>query len=463
MAKAGGMGDVLGSLPLYQKETGWAASVIIPKYDTEWLNNHEFELVFKGSFKMLSKVISFNIVKLKNGVLPFDLYCVDAPKLYFRSSIYLNKDGHGYEDEHERNVAFQRSVLTWLCNGKVNFDLLHCHDHQTGFIPFMIKKCSAYAKLKTIPTMYTIHNGSYNSLYPWKWRKLLPPYQARLNSSLDWSNDMDGVKAACLYADQVNTVSPTYLKELLEVQGPLQYAQSQEPEKFSGILNGIDNDDWNPRTDERLSFHFKRSWEAFKMSNKQEILEGLYQIEDVPLIGFIGRFAYQKGADILYQSIERILGRFGFVNFFVLGSGDKFIENQILDLQGEYGERVAVFIGYNEDLAHKIYAASDFILMPSRFEPCGLNQMFAMRYGAIPVARKTGGLEDTVVDFENGGTGVSFDYVSVNDLVGATARALHLYKDGRRYKRLRSKAAAMDFSWAKSAELYAERYETIVG
>lgn len=462
-AKAGGMADVVGALPKYLIDQSWVPTVVTPRYKLPWFDQQTFRNVYSGSFEMEGKSTLFDIYKVKKGTLSFDYYCIDIPGRFDRDSIYLNEFGHGFQDEAERNIAFQRSVLQWLndAKSKVSFDLFHCHDHQVGFIPFLMKKTETFKRLKDIPTFYTIHNGAYNSRYPWTRLDLLPKFSTKYSQHIEWDGYMDAVAAAMRFADHVNTVSPSYLDEMKEHMPALQFMSEKEPDKFSGTLNGIDNEVWNPKEDKLLSNKLTTTVDQFKKMNKAEILSELYHLNNIPLISFIGRFAHQKGGDLLVPAIERVLARFGFVNFFVLGSGDPFIEKKVQELRDKYAERVGCFIGYNEGLAHHIYAASDFIVMPSRFEPCGLNQMFAMRYGSLAIARKTGGLKDTVVDFEAEGLGVSFDYDSVDDLTHAMGRALHLYKDQKKFKKLRSKAMKMDFSWTKSAKEYARIYNQL--
>jgi len=462
VAKAGGMADVVGSLPIYQASQGWIPSVVTPRYLLPWYEKHTFRKVHSGSFKMEESEVHFDVLRVKKDSLPFDYFAIDLPGLFDRDSIYLGADGHGFGDEAERNLAFQRAVLTWLSSSKASFDLLHCHDHQVGFIPFFIKHVAEFQSLKDIPTFYTIHNGAYNSRYAWSRRGLLPDFDINMRQQLDWDGAIDSVATAMRFADHINSVSPTYLEEMKAGLAPLQFMSKKEPHRFSGILNGIDNDVWDPKSDELLTNHYNDSWDSFKEANKKEILTGLYRSHDVPLISFIGRFAHQKGADLLVPAIEMVLSKFGFVNFFILGSGDNFIEKKVQELRDKYAERVACYIGYNEALAHKVYAASDFLVMPSRFEPCGLNQMFAMRYGTIPIARMTGGLVDTVVDFDNGGVGVAFEYDSIGDLALALSRALLLYKDQERFIKVREEATNKDYSWTNSAKQYANIYNELI-
>ncbi len=462
-AKAGGMADVVGSLPKYLSDHGWSPVVVTPRYLLPWFDKQKLRREYAGSFVIEDQSVIFEVYRIKKGDLPFDYYCIDIPGLFDRNSIYLNESGHGYEDEPERNISFQRSVIKWLSDPKssVQPDLIHCHDHQTGFIPFLIKNSKEGQALKDIPTFYTIHNGAYNSRYPWNRIDLFPHFPSKLTQFLEWEGHVDAVAAAIRFADHVNTVSPNYLEELKQQLAPLRFMMTKKPEKFSGTLNGIDTEEWNPKTDKLLSNRLTTTVDQYKKVNKAELLSGLYHLDGIPLISFIGRFAHQKGADLLVPAIERVLARFGFVNFFILGSGDPFIEHKVQELRDKYAERVGCYRGYNEALAHQVYASSDFIVMPSRFEPCGLNQMFAMRYGALAIARMTGGLKDTVVDFEAEGLGIAFDYDSVDDLTHAMGRALYLYRDKKRFKQIRKYAMKKDFSWHHSAKQYTSIYNQL--
>lgn len=461
-AKAGGMADVVGALPIYQADQGWSPSVVIPKYDLPWFQKNTFKIVHEGILNMAFQEYDYSVLHYIGTDLSYEFYCIDIPELFERDSIYLAADGHGYADEAKRNIALQRCVLQWMVEAGERFDLLHCHDHQTGFMPFMIKHCYQYSDINTTKTVYTIHNGAYNSRIGWDAKILLPDYPDHLSHSIDWDFCIDAVMSAMRYADHINAVSPTNMIELSYTLKPLQVVMAEHPEKFSGILNGIDEKMWDPKTDSYLPVKLGKSWDTFKHKNKEKLIGNLYHIKDIPLISFIGRFAHQKGADLLIPAAEKILNRFGFVNFFILGSGDKALEHAVQALRDLYPERVGCYIGYNEGVAHQVYAASDFILMPSRFEPCGLNQMFAMRYGTLPVARQTGGLKDTVIDYAQAGTGISFIQDTVEDLTNAIARALYLYKDKEEFIKVRNRGIKSDYSWKNSAKMYADIYNQLI-
>ena len=461
-AKSGGLGDVVGALPIYQPEVNIKGSVIIPKYDLPWFTKQSFRSKHKGVIEFNDHDVSFEILKLKEDVLPYTFYCVDIPELFDRPSIYLDIDGNGFKDEPKRNIGFQRAVLQWLIVKKNAFDLLHCHDHQTGLIPFMIKYVPAFKEISKTPTVFTIHNAQYKGLFQWTEQHLLPEYDRQLNGWLDWDNCIHSLAAAVKLADQVTTVSPNYMDEITENSGSLEYLFKSEAYKCQGVLNGIDTNTWNPKTDPFLSNKRTAQWASFKSKNKKELCKKNGLKSKNPLIGFIGRFAIEKGVDLIADAIELILDQDAKVSFVILGSGDKKMEQELLSLESKYPEVVSVLVMYNEQVAHEIYAACDFLMMPSRFEPCGLNQMYAMRYGTIPIVRSTGGLKDTVPDIKENGNGIAYIHNSSEGLADASARSIELFDDKNTFKELRKKIVGLDFSWEQSVKLYAEIYDHIV-
>jgi starch synthase len=456
------MGDVVGSLPAYLPEEGIHASVIIPKYSNDWLGKNKFSIVHKGRFNLGEEIISFSIESLTSSDLGFPLYTVNIPGKFDRSSIYLNVDGKAFPDEIERNLSFQIAIIEWLLTLKKSFDLLHCHDHMTGLIPFMIKYCKDYKELKKTPTFFTIHNGQYRGIFDWSKVSLFPSFHPKDRGILDWDGNIHSLATAIKCSWKLNTVSPSYMEELQNDFDTLTSLVQQEKYKSVGILNGIDAALWDPMTDSMISHKLKQSPFVFKRNNKKVLAEKFGFKASLPLFSFIGRFAYEKSADLLASSFEKILSSNKRMQIIVLGSGDREIEAEILEAQKRFPKNFTAIIAYNEALAHQIYAASDYIIMPSRFEPCGLNQMFAMRYGTVPIVRKTGGLKDTVPDIGDGGNGISFLRASQKDIVFSMNRALALYKDKEAFKNLVQKLMKLDFSWKKSAQEYALQYlETI--
>lgn len=459
-AKAGGMGDVVGSLPIYLPKAGVSASVVIPKYDNKWFASRSFSPVAKGSFKMGSEKIQYQVEKLVSENLGFPFYCISIPGKFNRPQIYLGEDGEAFPDEALRNLSFQIAVLEWLAKEKQTFDVLHCHDHMTGLITFMIKYVARYKALSATPTFFTIHNGQYRGEWDWSIGELFPKFPDKFRGLLDWDKKINGLATSIKCAWRVNTVSPSYMAELVTDLDRLTSLMRDEEEKCSGILNGIDHKVWDPSSDKFLDIHLKGDeWNAFKIKSKTALAKKFGLSSKKPLVSFIGRFAYEKGADLLASTMDQYLKRKDDINFVILGSGDKRIEGDIKSIAAKHPKKIGATIAYDEKLAREIYAGSDFLIMPSRFEPCGLNQMFCMRYGTIPIVRSIGGLKDTVPDISDKGNGIAFKDATMSDMLQALDRASALFKTQKNFIALRNKICKLDFSWGKSAKAYSELYK----
>jgi len=461
-AKAGGLGDVVGALPLYLPQHKVKASVVIPKYGNQWFAEQKFTTVKKGKFRMGPRTVAYAVQKLKGDALGFPFYCIDLPGLFDRPSIYLAADGHGYKDEPERNIAFQVAVMEWLTHGRQSFDGLHCHDHMTGLIPFMTKYCSAYEHFSELPVYFTIHNGQYRGEWDWSYGHLIPEHGSH-GGVLDWDGSINGLATAIKTAWHVNTVSPTYMKEIVRDADTLTGLYYAERYKCTGILNGVDTMLWDPATDKFLDEHLQDdNWKDFKKVSKSKITKKYGLHARPPLVGFIGRMAWQKGADILAEAIRTILAEGHKMSFFILGSGDKAIEESLLQLAADYRKQVTTVIAYDEGLARSIYAGCDYMIMPSRFEPCGLNQLFAMRYGTVPIVSPVGGLVDTVPDIRKKGNGIVAIDADAESMAVALRRAAELYAEQKKIVALRDKITALDYSWVKSAGEYAAIYRKYI-
>jgi starch synthase len=291
----------------------------------------------------------------------------------------------------------------------------------------------------------------------------LPDIDGTKGGMLEWGDCINPLASAIKCCWAYTTVSPNYLVELKHNSNRLEFLFELEPQKGTGILNGIDVDVWNPATDPMLSFNYsKTTVKANKLKNKQELCEKFGLNPDKPLITFIGRLVAEKGADKLVELIREIsLRNQDEFCFLILGSGEKGIENDLKEMQS-YLKNYNCYIGYDEELSHKIYASADFILMPSRVEPCGLNQLYALRYGAIPIVRSTGGLKDSIVDFDNeGGYGIRFDNLELMEMVVAIQRAINLYHNHKKLDQLRKLMMGLDFSWGKSANTYYQLYKRL--
>jgi len=455
IAKVGGLGDVVGALPKYQNKIGHVAKVVMPAYETKFLRENEFEAVYDGWGKLGFLNFPVRIFREKTNKLGFDLYLVHIAGLMDRPNVY------GYSDDTERFLAFQIGVLDWIAQWEHRPDVIHCHDHHTGLVPFMTAYCNQYRHLRQIPTILTIHNAQYQGQFGWDKLHYLPAFDAWKAGMLGWKGAINPLASAIKCAWRVTTVSPSYLDEISYKANGLESLFAQERGKSVGILNGIDNEVWNPAADDMLDKKFAvRTVDSGKKANKEALCRVFNLDPSKPLFTFIGRLVGEKGADLLSEIFYNALWRFkGEMNVLVLGSGDPDVENWLNGLKDIFPGNYNAYIGYNEKLSHQIYAGADFLLMPSRVEPCGLNQMYALRYGTVPIVRRIGGLKDTVIDIGDGGFGICHDQTSVWDVGHAIGRAMELYADKKKVKDIRKVMMNIDHSWDKAAQEYINLYQ----
>ena len=467
-AKTGGLGDVVGSLPKYNTQSGILSAAIIPKYAQRWIHHQEWITVYEGAVWINWRQWRFRVQQQSGNTLGYPLFVVDIPGLYDRPGIYNDPSGRPYGDEIERYIGFQQSVLEWLLSFPWQHRprVLHCHDHHTALIPWMVKFCPAYQQLAPIPTVFTIHNGQYQGAFSWNNGHLLPPYEASGRGWLDWKGAINPMATGIKTAWAVTTVSQSYLYELHQNSLGLESLLRDEWRKEHGIVNGIDTQVWDPATDPMIQFHLEGdNIPKFKIRNKRVLCEWFGFPYDAPLVSFIGRIVGEKGVDLLPDTFRRFIHSGARASFLVLGSGEDWTENQFRSMAHQFPGRFNAVIDYNEALSHQIYAGSDFLIMPSRVEPCGLNQMYAMRYGTIPIVRSVGGLKDTVPDIgepDGSGRGIRFDQFSLEDAVHAVYRAVSMWhNDPDIMAHLREKVMAIDFSWEKTIERYFAVYRSL--
>ncbi|WP_340198639.1 glycogen synthase [Ascidiimonas sp. W6] len=458
LAKAGGLADVVGALPKYQNNLGHQAIVMMPYYETKFIEKAILKSVGAGSVWLGPHEYSYSLLQIKEPNLDFEVILVKIDGLLDRPQIY------SYGDDIERFIAFQKVVLQWLASSTSLPDIVHCHDHHTGLIPFMLSQSFNYKKLAAIPTVFSIHNAQYQGDFGYDKLHYLPDFDHNSSGLLDWNGSINSLATAIKTAWKVTTVSKTYLTELAQSAGGLESLLRNEAAKSHGILNGIDFEVWNPETDSMLVKQYsKETMENGKKANKKFLCEKFNLNLDLPLFVFIGRLVYEKGADLLSGIIYESLNRFrNKMNLLVLGSGDKRIENDLENLKGKFQGNYNTYIGYNEELSHIMYAGADFLLMPSRVEPCGLNQMYALRYGTIPIVRRTGGLKDTVIDLgETGGFGICHNQNTVWDATYSMARAVKLSADIAEMKSIQQRIMSIDHSWDHTASDYINLYQSI--
>ncbi len=455
VAKVGGLGDVVGALPKYQNKLGHTAKVVMPAYQSKFLSNNEFETVYDGWVKITTTNYQARILREKTNKLGFDIFLVHIAGLFDREGVY------GFNDDTERFMAFQIATLDWIAQWKHQPDVIHVHDHHAGLIPFMASNCYQYHHLNQIPTVLTIHNAQYQGQFGWDKLHYFPEFDLINTNKLDWSGNINPLAAAIKCAWQLTTVSPSYLDELSKSSRGLETLLAGERGKSYGILNGIDNDVWDPAKDAMLAKTYTaRNVDSGKKANKDSLCETFNLDPTKPLFAFIGRLVEEKGADLLPEIFSNALSQYaGAINILVLGSGDSEVERNLNAIKDVFVGSYNTYIGYNEVLSHQIYAGADFLLMPSRVEPCGLNQMYALRYGTIPMVRRIGGLKDTVIDIGDGGFGICHDQTSVWDVGHAISRAYELYQDVKKVKEIRKVMMSINHSWDNSAQQYIDIYQ----
>lgn len=457
VAKVGGLADVVGALPKYQNKLGHFAKVVVPAYDTKFINENDFEVTYDAWSKYGHHNFQFRILREKTNKLGFDLYIVHIQGLTDRPNVY------GYYDDTERFVAFQIATLDWIAQWEHRPDVIHCHDHHTGLIPFMVSHCVKYSALKTVPTVLTIHNAQYQGQFGWNKLYYLPAFDLWRSGLLEWDKDINPLASAIKCAWKVTTVSPSYLQEMMSNARGLESLIRQEHGKCVGILNGIDTEVWNPKTDPMLFSNYDiKTVETGKNANKVALSKIFGLNDNKPLFVFIGRLVDEKGADLLPDIFFNALQEHGNnINVLVLGSGDTWVEGRLNQLKNLFVDNYNTYIGYNEQLSHQIYAGADFLVMPSRVEPCGLNQLYALRYGTVSIVRRIGGLKDTVIDIGDGGFGICHDQTNIGDVIHAINRAVEFFNDNKELKATRKLIMKIDHSWDKAASNYIELYQNL--
>jgi starch synthase len=312
--------------------------------------------------------------------------------------------------------------------------------------------------------VFTIHNGEYHGAFGWDKHILLPTFPMSASGLIDWGGGINPLASAIKCAWRVTTVSPTYLQELMTYSNGLEGLLREEAAKCSGILNGIDADVWDPAIDTYLPHHYEGNVEAYKLANKLALQQHFNADLDLPCIAFIGRLVREKGADMLPDLIAKVLSEGLGVSFLILGTGEPHLHEALANLQWRFPRRCAVVLAYNEGVAHQLYAGCDFLLMPSRVEPCGLNQMYSMRYGTIPIVRSVGGLRDTVIDLGESnlpGRGIRFDNFNLDDAATAIYRAHQTYYNPDYLQQVRARIMQVDFSWDGAAANYIDVYKNL--
>ncbi|HXK06518.1 MAG TPA: glycogen synthase GlgA [Verrucomicrobiae bacterium] len=459
-AKTGGLADVVGALPPALRSLGHDMAVVLPRYSGIELKTAR--RVWDHLFVHLG-MDAFDCTVYR-AAAEFPVYLVDCPELFDldRKGLY-GDNGLDYPDNHVRFAVFARAAIG-VARNLFRTDIFHCHDWQAGLVPAYLR--TTFATDPTFlgcRTIFTIHNLGYQGLFP---KTALT--EAALDTTLfspegmEFFGRVSYIKSGIAFSDALTTVSPTYSREIQtpELGFGLDGALRARANVLSGILNGVDYGEWSPEVDPLIAARYS----AADLSGKQACKRGLIEefglpaeAMDRPLLGIVSRFTRQKGADILAEAAAEIIA--GDVYLAALGSGEREYEDFFRRMQQEHPGRIAVRIGFDNGLAHRIEAGSDIFLMPSRYEPCGLNQMYSLRYGTPPVVHATGGLEDTI----DGETGFKFREYSGQALVGAVHAALDAFGNQEGWVERMRRCMGKDFSWAASARAYSELYGKVVG
>jgi starch synthase len=467
--KTGGLADVAGSLPVDLAKQGCEVKIFLPKYFIIDETRHGLTYnwnIGEMPIRINGIIRSAHIHQAKLPDADIDVFFIDCPHYFHRHRVYTND-----ADEDERFILFSKAVIETLQRLQWSPDVIHCNDWQTGLIPLFIKDNYRWDKFfdKT-STLFTIHNIGYQGLFS---KSVL--FGAEIRGDLfypDGPVEKNGgvsfMKTGVSFADIINTVSNTYAHEILtpEYGAGLETALQKRKEDLYGVLNGVDYNVWNPQTDKHLPYNYSINNLSGKLLNKKFLLEhfNIPFNKSLPLIGIVSRMVQQKGFDIFSDAINDLMNLDA--QWIILGSGEDKFEDLFRWLSNQLPGKVGTYIGFNNELSHLIEAGADMFLMPSRYEPCGLNQIYSLKYGTVPIVRKTGGLADTVKDWDeensygfDHGNGFSFYDYTGYALYKSVERAVNTFKQKDIWKKIQSNGMKLDFSWTRSAEKYFELYK----
>ncbi|MCP4726311.1 MAG: glycogen synthase GlgA [bacterium] len=475
-AKTGGLADVSSSLPKALRELGHEVRIMMPKYKV--VNERKF--VLREVIRLKDIPIAMGDDEIKINVksaftidpIKIQTYFIDHRPYFHRDGLYVDaKSGKEYPDNAERFTLFAKGVLETLKILSWQPNVIHCNDWQASLVPFLLK--TQYKDdpfFNKISSVLTIHNVEFQGNFPAAAYKNTNIDDSLFfsGSDLEFYEKFSFLKTGIYYSDHVTTVSEQYALELQESE---EYGMGFEgifkdvKKKFNGIVNGIDYSVWDPETDEKIPVNYTYGKVNLKKENKIELLKkfNLAYTEGVPVLGIVSRLTDQKGFDLLEEIAEDLFALD--LQMVVIGMGEKKYHKMFDSLKKKYKGKLGVKFTFDEDLSHLVEAGADIFLMPSRFEPCGLNQLFSLRYGTVPVVRKVGGLADTITEFDEKtekGNGFVFDKYSSKDFLAAIKRALKLFEDLKTWKKILKNGMKQDFSWNSSAKKYSKIYEKII-
>jgi starch synthase len=461
-SKTGGLGDVAGALPKAMARAGHQVWVVSPRYGSVDPARHGLRAM-KERLLVGGETVGLWEAEPDGGLRQF---LVEDPIFANRKGIY-GEGGSDYPDSPERFSLLCRAGLALAERRRLEPEIVHLHDWQTALAAWLLREARKKGgPLSRARSVLTIHNLAYQGLFPLESaaRIGLPREVLEPDAMESWGK-LSLLKGGIVFADAITTVSPTYAREILTPEHGcgLEGLLAKRQKDLHGILNGIDVEVWNPASDPHLPARYRADDLGGKVACKKALQEelGLPVRPEVPLIGLVGRLAEQKGIDLVTTSLRELLGQE--LQLALLGSGQAEHEQTFQRVARELPQRCAVRIGFDEGLAHRIEAGADLFLMPSRFEPCGLNQMYSLRYGTIPVVRSVGGLADTVEDYDGqGGNGFRFQEYTPEAMMAAIRRALDVHRNGAAWRGLQARGMARDFSWDASAQRYEALFQALV-
>jgi starch synthase len=466
-AKTGGLADVAGALPEALAARGHKVTRVMPLYGAIDRRAHGLRAVGRRvAVTAGSRTVTANLVVARRGEV--ETYFLDCPDYWDRPGLY-GEGGRDYPDNAERFAFLARACLTLAQELDLDVDVIHCNDWQTALIPaYLAFMPQGWPALADVPTVLTVHNLGYQGQFPMAERRALGlPDAAYTVDGLEFYGRLNLLKGGLVHADAVTTVSRTYAQEIQDARAGfgLEGVLQARAADLTGIVNGIDTAYWDPAHDPHLPAPFSADRLSARARNRPVLCEALgLEPKDGPVIGMVGRLAEQKGIHLVIAALHEILDTGA--SLAVLGQGDPSLVHTLREAAAMHPRRVALAEGFDEPLSHRVYAGCDLFLMPSHFEPCGLSQLIAMRYGAPPVVRRVGGLADTVVphgERPDAATGFAFDDFSPEALAGAVREAVAVFRTPKVFRRIQQRGMARDASWNASAADYEAVYRNVVG
>ena len=457
-ASTGGLAGVTGSLPVALERIGHEVSLIMPFYrDTKNLDGYEW----MGDQFLTSAGEKFGLAQTVFPGSNVSVYLISKDEYFNRQGIYGPDDGSAYQDNAGRFAFFSRATASFQEDLKETPDILHCHDWQTGLVPAYIRNFRKPA------VVFTVHNMRYQGNYPpQEFSFTFLPWSLFTIDGLEFFGTLSFLKSGIVFSDKITTVSNSYAKEIQtpafgeSMDGILRLRANEG--SLTGILNGIDYEIWNPSTDPAIEASYSANAIGPRKICRNELIRqhNLEQNPDGMIVGIVSRLTEQKGLDLIFPIVGKLIQEG--LNFVILGTGEKRYMEKFTELSRENPGRISVTLDYDERMAHSIFAGCDLFIMPSRFEPCGLAQMMAMRYGAVPLVRKTGGLADTVIDEKDNGFGFVFNDADPDELLKTVLRARGLFGNRRKWTWLAKKCMKQDNSWSSRVEQYVQVYREAV-